>query len=149
MSLRTILERSWGRLGMKCNLNLNDFMRESGIQLFNIPKMFTPNYVLAVRNERNITVSDMINTIETAIRFIKANFNVNQEKYAETLKFLKICRFRFENKPTKQPKKKAAHFVVDVFHEMQDMIASNDEEKRRNENFFMQLDLLIDMFIHE
>lgn len=132
---------------MKCNLN--NFMKETGIQQFNIPKVFTPTYVLAVRNGKNITVSDMLSTIERAVKFIKANFNVDQEKYAETLKFLKICRLRFENKHTKQPKKKTAHFVADVFHEMQDMVALNDEEKRKNESYFMKLDFLIDMFIHE
>lgn len=134
---------------MKCNLSLNDFMKESGIKQFNIPKVFTPTYVLAVRNEKNITVADMLSTIESAVKFIKANFDVDQERYAETLKFLKICRFRFENKQTKQPKKKAAHFAVDVFHEMEDMVAFNDEEKRRNEDFFMKLNFLIDMFIQE
>lgn len=134
---------------MKCNLNLNDFMKESGFQRFNMPKVFTPTCVLAVRNEKNITVSDMISTIERAVKFIKANFDVNQEKYAVTLKFLEICRLRFANKQTRQPKKKAAHFVVDVFHEMQDMVALNDEEKRKNEDYFMKLDFLIDMFIKE
>lgn len=141
--------RSWGRLGMKCNLNINSFMKESGIQQFNMPKIFTPTYVLAVQNGKNITVSDMLSTIEDAVKFIKAKFNVDQERYAETLNFLKICRLRFENKRTKQPKKKTAHLVVDVFHEMQDMVALNDEEKRKNENYFMKLDFLIDMFIHE
>ena len=134
---------------MKSNFNANDFIRNSGIQQFNIPKIFLPTHVLAVQNGKNITVSDMLNVIETAVKFIKANFNVNQEKYAETLKFLKICKLRFENQHTKQPKKKIVHFAADVFHEMQDMNASNDEEKRQNEDFFMKLDFLIDMFIQE
>ena len=134
---------------MKCNLNLNDLMKENGIQNINIPKVFTPKYVLAIRNGNNVTVSDMLSAIEMAVKFIKANFKVDQEKYAETLNFLKICRLRFENKQTKQPKKKTAHFAVEVFHEMRDMHATNDEEKRWNEDLSMKLDLLISMFVKE
>ena len=48
-----------------------------------MPDKFTPNFVLAVRNGRNITVSDMLSTIEWAVKFIKAHFNVNQNRYAE------------------------------------------------------------------
>ena len=38
-----------------------------------------------------------------------------------------------------------AHLAADVFHEMRDMVASNDEEKRKNEDFFMKLDFLIEI----
>ena len=126
-------------------MNLNDFMNESGFQRFNMPDKFTPNFVLAIRNGKNITVSDVLSTIEWAVKFIKANFNVNQNRYAETLKFLSLCRLRFVNQQTKQPNKQMAHLAADVFHEMRDMVALNDEEKRINEGFFMKLDFLIDI----
>lgn len=118
-------------------------------QISNMPKFFTPTFVLGVRNGRPITVADMLNAIVYAIRFIKANFDVDQEKYAETLKFLKVSKAFFENKRTRPSKKKILHFVVDVFHEMQDMGTVNDEQKKVNEEISLVLDLLIEMYAKE
>lgn len=118
-------------------------------QISNMPKFFTPTFVLGVRNGRSITVADMLNAIVYAIRFIKANFDVNQEKYAETLKFLKATKAIFENKQSKTVRKQTLHFVVDVFHEMEDLRAVNEEQKKMNEEIALALDLLIDMYAKE
>lgn len=78
---------------------------------------------------------------------IKVNFDVDQEKYAETLKFLKASKALLENKRTKTSKKETLHFVVDVFHEMEDMNAVNDEQKKVNEEIALVLDLLVDIYM--
>lgn len=135
---------------MNKNAQWKQVFQKTGMQqIDNIPKYFVPTYVLGVRNGQSITVADMLNAIEYAIRFIKANFDVDQEKYAETLKFLKVSQAFFENKRTKPSKKKTLHFVVDVFHEMQDMRAVNDEQKKVNEEISLALDLLIDIHAHD
>lgn len=127
-----------------------DIFNRAGIQgISNVPNFFTPTFVIGVRNGKTITVADMLNAIEDAMRFIKANFDVDQEKYAETLKFLKATKAIFENKQSKTVKKETLHFVVDVFHEKEDMYAVNSEKKKENEKISLALDLLIDMYIKE
>lgn len=135
---------------MNRNAQWKQVFQKTGMQrIDNMPKCFVSTYVLGVRNGQSITVADMLNAIEYAIRFIKENFDVDQEKYAETLNFLKVSKACFENKRTRPTKKKILHFVVDVFHEMQDMSAANDEQKKVNEEISLVLDLLIEMYARE
>lgn len=132
---------------MKKNLQIEKLLKKSGIQYMrNRPKFFVPTFVLGRRNGYVITVADMLEVIENTMFFIKENFNVNQEKYSETIKFLHTCKSMYKNQPSTKPRKKAMHFVVDVFHEIQDMRAANDEQKKENEEISAALDLLIDMF---
>lgn len=135
---------------MKCNINYKDLTNKFGIQkIYKLPVRFTPTYVIGVANNQNITVSNMLNQIQYIVRFIKANFDVDQKKYKETLQFLKLCELRFQNKSSMEPKKKMAHFTVEVFHEIKDMYAKNEAMRRENENNAIFMDMLIDMFIHE
>lgn len=135
---------------MNRNARWKEVFQKTGIRrIDNMPRYFIPTFVLGVRNGQSITVADMLKVIEYAIRFIKANFDVDQEKYAETLKFLKASKALFENKRTKISKKETLHFVVDVFHEMEDMNAVNDEQKKVNEEIALVLDLLIDIHAKE
>lgn len=135
---------------MNRNAQWKEIFQKTGIQrIDNMPKFFTPTFVLGVRNGKTVTVADMLNAIVYAIRFIKANFDVDQEKYAETLKFLKARKDFFENKQPKESKKETLHFVVDVFHEMEDMHAVNDDQKKVNEEIALALDLLIDIHTKE
>ena len=135
---------------MNRNARWKEVFQKTGIRrIDNMPKYFMPTFVLGVRNGHPITVADMLKVIEYAIRFIKANFDVDQKKYAETLKFLKASKALFENKRTKASKKETLHFVVDVFHEMEDMNAVNDEQKKVNEEIALVLDLLIEMYAQE
>lgn len=135
---------------MNRNARWKEVFQKTGIRrIDNMPKYFMPTFVLGVRNGHHITVADMLKVIEYAIRFIKANFDVDQKKYAETLKFLKASKALFENKRTKASKKETLHFVVDVFHEMEDMNAVNDEQKKVNEEIALVLDLLIEMYAQE
>lgn len=132
---------------MKYNVNLQNLANKVGIQrMYNVPQRYIPTYVLYESNGRNITVSDMLKQIEYTVRFIKNNFNVDQQKYKETLEFLKMCELRFQNKSPGKPRKSMAHFAVDVFHEIQDLHANNEAIKKKNEDIAMILDLLIDMF---
>ena len=135
---------------MKCNIIYKDLANKAGIQkMCNLPARFTPTYVIGVVHGQNITVSDMLSQIQYIVSFIKANFDVNQKKYKEALQFLKLCELRFQNKSSMKLKKKIAHSIVEVFHEIKDMYAENDIMKRENENIAISINMLIDMFIHE
>lgn len=130
--------------------NYKNLFDNCGIQKVNVmPDRFTPTYVLGEVNNQSITVSDMLDQIKYTVRFIKANFNVDQEKYKETLVFLNLCQLRLQNQSTRQPTKQMAHFVVAVFHEIKDAHAKNDDMKRENEKISIALDMLIDKFIYE
>ena len=115
--------------------------------MWNLPRNFTSSYVLDVRNGQSITVADMLDAISRAIKFIKANFNVNQEKYSMALKALEISQLRFMNHQGRKPSKREWHFLIDVFHEMEDMRTRNDTDKKENEKIALALDLLIDRYI--
>ena len=133
---------------MKYNVNLQNLANKVGIKrMYNTPQRYVPTYVLCEANGRRITVSDMLKQIEYTVRFIKNNFNVDQQKYKETLEFLKMCELKFQNKSPGKPRKSMAHFVVEVFREIQDIHAKNEIMKAENENMAIALDLLIDMFV--
>ncbi|MCH5250365.1 MAG: hypothetical protein J1E98_10545 [Lachnospiraceae bacterium] len=135
---------------MNSDERMEEVLNKSGIQqIRKMPKFLTSTFVLGVVNGWEITVADMIQAIINAIRIIKANFDVNQEKYAETIKFLKACKAFYENKHPNQVQKKALHYVVDVFHEIEDMRAVSDEQKKENEKISLALDLLIDINVKE
>ena len=132
---------------MKCNLDPEKLKNEFGIQRINkIPKIFTPDYEVGVVNGCSETVADMLKRIEYCISFIKANFDVDQKKYAETLKFLKFFEGYLKNKRPKMQSKQILHYVVDVVHEIEDMHAENDEIKKKNEEIALTLNMLIDLY---
>jgi len=91
----------------------------------------------------------MLNQIEYAVRFIRANFDIDQNKYKETLEFLKMCKLIFQNKSPGKPNKSMAHFVVEVFHEIQDLHAKNEAMRKENEKIALALDLLIEKFARD
>lgn len=131
---------------MKFNSKFNSLTRKLGLQVHhNIQKTYTPTLVIGSRNGQTITVADMLKAIEYAIQFIKANFDVDQEKYEAALKVLKISELRFQNKQERNPRKKELQFLVDVIHEIEDMSAKNDVDKKENEKIAFALNLLIDV----
>ena len=117
--------------------------------MWNHPNSFTSTYVLDIRNGHTITVADMLETISHAVQFIKAHFDVNQEKYKLALEALKLCQLRFLNKQHRKPHKREWHFLIDVIHEMEDMCAKSDADRKENERIAFELDLLINMFSDE
>lgn len=130
---------------MRFNSKLNGLTIKSGIQVQNIPKTYTPTYVLGSRNGQPITVADTLKAIEYAIAFIKANFDVNQEKYSSAIKVLKTIQSILQNRRTSKLGKEEMKLLVDMIHEIEDMRAKNDASKKENEEIALALDLLIDM----
>lgn len=132
---------------MNYNANFQGLANKVGIKrMYNTPQRYVPTYVLCEANGCRITVSDMLKQIEYTVRFVKNNFNVDQQKYKETLEFLKMCELRFQNKSPGKPRKSMAHFAVEVFREIKDMYAKNEIMKAENENMAIALDWLIDKF---
>lgn len=113
--------------------------------MWNSPNFFTSTYVLGTRNGQSITVADMLEAISRAVRFIKAHFDVNQEKYKLTLEVLKLCQRKLLNQPARKPYKREWHSLIDAIHEMEDMCARNDTDRKENERIALALSLLIDM----
>ena len=134
---------------MKFDSVFNNLAQKLGVKVKRMPKTYTPTYVLGSRNGQSITVADMLKAIEYAIQFIKANFNVDQEKYGAALKVFKIAELRFQNKQGRNPRKKELHFWVDVIHEIEDVHARTVAGKQENEKFALALNLLIDMSVGE
>ncbi len=133
---------------MKCNVHLQNLVNKAGIQrIYKPAKRYMPTTVLCEANGCDITVSDVLEQIEYTVRFIKGNFNVDQQKYKETLDFLRMCKRIFQNESSGKPRKSMAHSTVEVIHEIQDMHAQNKIMKAENENIAITLDLLIDMFV--
>lgn len=113
----------------------------------NLPNYFTSTDILDIRNGHPVTVANMLEAISHAIQFIKAYFDVNQEKYKLALEALKLCQQKFLNKQPRKPYKREWHFLIDVIHEMEDMRARNDADRKENEKIALALSLLIDRYI--
>lgn len=124
------------------------FVRRFGIdEIYNIqPGRFTSTTILATRGEQKITVSDILKAAGYINNFIKANFDVTDRRYSETLFFLKTINLVFKNQQVKRPSKERMHYAVDVFHEVADMQATCPEERRANARVALTLDAMIDMF---
>ncbi len=132
---------------MNCNPDLNKLAQKWGVQhIQNPPPFFTNTYILGTRNGQSITVADMLESIEYALQFIKANFNVDQEQYSSALKALKILQSILQNKRTRRFSTKQLHSLVDTIHEIEDIRAKNGADKKENEKIALALNLLIDMY---
>ena len=134
---------------MKYRKYFNNILKRENIKICAIPSYFTSSYVLMMRNGMPMTVEDLFERIENAVSFIKANFDVNQEKYANTLKLLKFVKACLENKHPKRPYKKCLLAYIEVVHEIEDMQAKNDLEKQKNEEIAMTMKMLANIFIKD
>ena len=134
---------------MKSDYYFNDLLERENIIIYAMPNHFTHSYVLAMRNGMPMTVADLLDRIENAISFIRANFDVNQEKYGNTLKVLKIVKARIDNEHPKRPYKKCILAFIEVTHEIEDMHAKNDIEKQKNEEIAMTMKMLANIFIKD
>lgn len=118
-------------------LGINQIYKQNG-------RFYSTTVLATCYDGKSITVADMLKFIEKAISFIRANFDVNQEKYSETIKLLQISQKIFNNqKPTKIRKDKL-NLVIDVIHEITDMNATNDFQKQENERIAWTLKWIID-----
>lgn len=134
---------------MNSDTYFNCLLKRENINICAIPNHFTSSYVLMIRNGMPMTVADLLDRIENAISFIKANFNVDQEKFANTLKVLKFVKSCIDNRHPKRPYKKCILDFIEVVHEIEDMYAKNDIEKQKNEEIATTMKLLVNIFIKE
>ena len=133
---------------MSYNVPYYGFIRSFGIdEIFNVnPGQFTGTTVLATRGEQRVAVSDILKAAGYLNDFIKANFDVSDTKYSETLLLLSTLNLLFNNQQVKEPSKERMHYAVDVIHEVVDMQASCSEERRANARIALTLNAMIDMF---
>ena len=132
---------------MKSEYYFNDLLERENIKIYAMPSLFTRSLVLATRNEMPITVADLLDRIGNAISFIKANFDVDQEKYANSLKVLRFAKTCLDNKHPRRPHKSCILAFIEVTHEIEDMHAKNDIEKQKNEEIAMTMKMLTNIFI--
>lgn len=133
---------------MNYNPSCYGFARKFGIdEIYTVqPGRFTSTTILATRGEQRITVSDVLKAAGYLNEFIKANFDVTDTRYSETLLFLNTINLAFNNQQVKKPSKERMHYVIDVIHEVTDRQATCSEERRANARIALALNAMIDMF---
>ena len=109
-----------------------DLMEKIGIkELFAAPHgKLQGNTVLATNGKENLTVSQMLKSAEYLIKFIKDNFDVDEERYSVTIIFLKSVQLVLNNGSADKPTKEDAHIIIDVMHEIADIHAKSEGEKK-------------------
>lgn len=133
---------------MNYNVPYYGFIRNFGIdEIYSVqPGRFTSTTILATRGAQKVTVSDVLKAAGYLNDFIKANFDVTDTRYSETLLFLKTINLAFNNQQVKRPSKERMHYVVDVIHEVTDLQATCSEARRANARIALTLNAMIDMF---
>lgn len=123
-----------------------DLMGKIGIkELFTVPHgKLQGSTVLATNGKDNLTVSQMLKSAEYLIKFIKDNFDVDENRYSVTIIFLKSVQLVLNNGSADKPTKEDAHIIIDVIHEIADIHARNESEKKLNEEIAVSLNLLIE-----
>ncbi len=127
--------------------NTQALMEKIGIkELFEIPYgKLQGNTVLATNGKDNLTVLQLLKSAEHLIKFIKDNFDVDEYRYSITIIFLKSVQLVLNNGKADIPSKEDTHVIIDVMHEIADIRAKNDSEKKLNEEIAVSLNYLIDM----
>ena len=125
---------------------VQDLIEKIGIkELFIVPHgKLQGNTVLATNGKENLTVSQMLKSVEYLIKFIKDNFDVNENRYSVTIIFLKSVQLVLNNGSADKPTKEDAHIIIDVMHEIADIHAKSEGEKKLNEEIAAALSLLIE-----
>lgn len=100
--------------------------------------------MLATNGKENMTVSQMLKSTAYLIRFIKDNFDVDENRYSVTIIFLKSVQLVLNNGSADKPTKEDAHIIIDVMHEIADIHAKSEGEKKLNEEIAAALSLLIE-----
>ena len=127
--------------------SVQDIMGKIGIKdLFTVPHgKLQGSTVLATNGKENLTVSQMLKSAEYLIKFIKDNFDVDENRYSVTIIFLKSVQLVLNNGSADKPTKENAHIIIDVMHEIADIHAKSEGEKKLNEEIAVALNLLIEM----
>ncbi|MEZ3434150.1 hypothetical protein [Otoolea muris] len=126
--------------------SVQDIMEKIGIrELFAVPHgKLQGSTVLATNGKENMTVSQMLKSTAYLIRFIKDNFDVDENRYSVTIIFLKSVQLVLNNGSADKPTKEDAHIIIDVMHEIADIHAKSEGEKKLNEEIAAALSLLIE-----
>ena len=125
---------------------VQDLMKKIGIkELFTVPHgKLQGSTVLATNGKDNLTVSQMLKLTAYLIKFIKDNFDVDENRYSVTIIFLKSVQLVLNNGSADKPTKEDAHIIIDVMHEIADIHAKSEGEKKLNEEIAVALNLLIE-----
>ena len=126
--------------------SVQDLMKKIGIkELFTVSHgKLQGSTVLATNGKDNLTVSQMLKSAEYLIKFIKDNFDVDENRYSVTIIFLKSVQLVLNNGSADKPTKEDAHIIIDVMHEIADIHAKSEGEKKLNEEIAVALNLLIE-----
>lgn len=126
--------------------SVQHLMEKIGIgELFAVPhRKLQGSTVLATNGKDNLTVSQMLKSAEYLIKFIKDNFDVDEDRYSITIIFLKSVQLVLNNGSADKPTKEDAHIIIDVMHEIADIHAKSKGEKKLNEEIAVALNLLIE-----
>lgn len=121
-------------------------MEKIGIkELFEIPHgKLQGSTILATNGKEYLTVSQMLKSAEYLIKFIRDNFDVDEYQYSITIIFLKSVQLVLNNGHADKPSKEDAHIIIDVIHEIADIHAKNESEKKLNEEIAVSLNCLIE-----
>ena len=98
--------------------NTQNLMEKIGIkQLFDVTRgKLQGSTVLATNGKENLTVSQMLKSAAYLIKFIKDNFDVDENRYSVTIIFLKSVQLVLNNGSVDKPTKEDAHIIIDVMH---------------------------------
>ncbi len=126
--------------------SVQHLMEKIGIgELFAVPHgKLQGSTVLSTNGKENLTVSQMLKSAEYLIKFIKDNFDVDESRYSVTIIFLKSVQLVLNNGSADKPTKEDAHIIIDVMHEIADIHAKSEGEKKLNEEIAVALNLLIE-----
>ena len=126
--------------------SVQDLMKKIGIkELFTVPHgKLQGSTVLATNGKENMTGSQMLKLTAYLIKFIKDNFDVDENRYSVTIIFLKSVQLVLNNGSADKPTKEDAHIIIDVMREMADIHAKSEGEKKLNEEIAVALNLLIE-----
>lgn len=126
--------------------SVQHLMEKIGIrELFAVPHgKLQGSTVLATNGKENMTVSQMLKSAAYLIKFIKDNFDVDENRYSVTIIFLKSVQLVLNNGSADKPAKEDAHIIIDVMHEIADIHAKSEGEKKLNEEIAVALNLLIE-----
>lgn len=126
--------------------SVQHLMEKIGIrELFAVPHgKLQGSTVLATNGKENMKVSQMLKSAAYLIKFIKDNFGVDESRYSVTIIFLKSVQLVLNNGSADKPTKEDAHIIIDVMHEIADIHAKSEGEKKLNEEIAVALNLLIE-----
>lgn len=127
--------------------NVEEIIKKIGIkELFDIPHgRLQGSTVLATNGKEYLTVSQLMNATKYLIKFIRSTFDTDEYKYSITIIFLESVQLVLNNGNANKPTEEDAHIIIDVMHEIADLHAKSEGEKKLNEEIAVSLNFLVEM----